>query len=148
MLSPLSTALGRYADGVAEKKAKPKTQRLGRPPASDSGVTRERIVDIAIEAYAEQGYETTTNSDIASRAGITTGALYHYFDSKIEMYVAAYTDVQSRIYDRFSKSLVGVTGFVARLETVLETAHLLNREAPALAKFIGAARVDMARNED
>jgi AcrR family transcriptional regulator len=138
----------RYAAPVPPKKAKRTTPRLGRPPASDSGVTRERIVDIAIEAYAEFGYEVTTNSDIASNAGITTGALYHYFDSKINIYDAAFVEVQRRIYDRFSVSLIGVKGFVARFETVLETAHVLNREAPSLATFIGAARVDMARNPD
>ena len=64
------------------------------------------------------------------------------------MYRAAYEHVQTEIYDRFTAALVGVDGFIARLEAVLEAAHALNSEEPALARFIGAARVDMARHDD
>lgn len=125
-----------------------KPSRLGRPPSSNSVDTRERIVEIAIQAYAELGYEATTNKFIAAKAGITTGALYHYFDSKILMYRAAYEHVQSAIYDRFAVVLTDVDGFIPRLEAVLEASHALNRDAPWLARFVGAARVDMARHDD
>lgn len=127
----------------------PKTPgRLGRPPSSSSLDTRVRIIEIAVRAYAELGYEATTNKFIAAKAGITTGALYHYFDSKILMYRAAYEHVQAEIYERFAVALDGVEGFIARLEAVLEAAHVLNSEEPSLARFIGAARVDMARHDD
>jgi AcrR family transcriptional regulator len=125
-----------------------KPVRLGRPPSSSSADTRERIVEIAIQAFAELGYETTTNKYIASEAGITTGALYHYFDSKTLMYQAAYEHVQQAIYERLAGALDGIDGFVARLEAVLEAAHELNGDQPSLARFIGAARVDMARNDE
>ena len=130
--------------GVVPKKP----SRLGRPPSSSSVETRERIVEIAIQAYAELGYEATTNKFIAAKAGITTGALYHYFDSKILMYRAAYEHVQSEIYDRFAVALSDVEGFIPRLEAVLEASHALNRDEPWLARFVGAARVDMARHDD
>ena len=35
--------------------------------------------------------------------------------------------------------------FVAKLESVLETAHQLNNEDPTLAQFLGAARIDVRR---
>lgn len=101
-----------------------------------------------MQAFSELGYETTTNKYIASESGITTGALYHYFDSKLEMYHAAYEHVQQAIYRRLAAALVGIDGFVARLEAVLEAAHDLNGDDPSLARFIGAARVDMARNDE
>ncbi len=101
-----------------------------------------------MHAFAELGYETTTNKYIAGEAGITTGALYHYFDSKILMYQAAYEHVQGAIYERLAAALDGIHGFVARLEAVLEAAHDLNGDEPSLARFVGAARVDMARNDE
>jgi AcrR family transcriptional regulator len=125
-----------------------KPPRLGRPPDSSSVDTRDRIVEIAIHAYADLGYQTTTNKYIAGKAGITTGALYHYFDSKVEMYRAAYEYVQTEIYGRLVPAIDGVVGFVPRLEAVLEAAHILNRDEPWLARFIGAARVDMARDDE
>lgn len=125
-----------------------KPTRLGRPPSSSSVDTRVRIVEIAVQAFSELGYETTTNKFIASESGITTGALYHYFDSKLQMYQAAYEHVQQAIYRRLADALVGIDGFVHRLEAVLEAAHDLNGDEPSLARFIGAARVDMARNDE
>ena len=125
-----------------------KPRRLGRPPASSSAETRDRIIEIAVEAYSELGYSATTNKFIATKAGITTGALYHYFDSKIEMYRAAYQHVEVEIYRRLGGALDGVDGFIPRLEAVLEAAHSLNRDEPWLARFIGAARVDMSRDDE
>ena len=125
-----------------------KPRRLGRPPASSSVDTRDRIIEIAVVSYSEVGYAATTNKDIANKAGVTTGALYHYFDSKVEMYRAAYEHVQHEIYERLGDALSNVQGFVPRLEAVLESAHTLNRDEPWLARFIGAARVDMTRDDE
>lgn len=123
-------------------------RRLGRPPAASSAETRERILDVARREFAERGFEVTTNRSLAENAGITTGALYHYFDSKQAIYEAVYSDVQARIYERFEKAIVGIESFVDRVSAVLETAHDLNNEDPSLARFVGAARVDIARHAD
>jgi AcrR family transcriptional regulator len=44
--------------------------------------TRERILDIALELFAEQGYEGTSLRDIAERLGTTKAALYYHFERK------------------------------------------------------------------
>lgn len=53
------------------------TRRRGRP-----GYDRNRILEVAIESFNEQGYEATSVSDLASRLGLTKSALYHHFASK------------------------------------------------------------------
>ncbi len=45
-------------------------------------------MDAAVEEFAENGYESTTVSGIAERAGVTTGALYAHFDGKLELLMA------------------------------------------------------------
>jgi AcrR family transcriptional regulator len=47
-----------------------------------SGSTRERILDTALELFAEQGYEKTSLRDIAERIGTTKAALYYHFERK------------------------------------------------------------------
>ena len=81
-------------------------------------------------------------------AGVTTAALYHYFDSKLTLYCDVYDEAQERIYARFRSSIDGIPGFLDRFEAVLEAAHELNREDPSLARFVGAARIDMIRYEE
>lgn len=44
--------------------------------------TRQRIFDVAIEQFVEQGYEKTTMRDIAKGADCSLGLAYRYFDSK------------------------------------------------------------------
>lgn len=125
-----------------------KPARLGRPPASSSAETRLRILDVARESFAELGYGVTTNKYLATKAGITTGALYHYFDSKVEIYKAVYEHVQDYVYSKFEEAVADTTTFVERFEAMLEAAHQLDNQDPSLARFLGAARIDIARHDD
>jgi AcrR family transcriptional regulator len=42
----------------------------------------ERLVAAATRLFAEHGYDATTVQDVVAAAGVTKGAMYHYFDSK------------------------------------------------------------------
>ncbi len=43
---------------------------------------REQILDAALRVFAKKGFAKATIKDIAGEAGITTGLIYHYFESK------------------------------------------------------------------
>jgi AcrR family transcriptional regulator len=47
--------------------------------------TRDRLLQAAAEVFAERGYEGAAVSDIARRAGFTTGAIYSRFRDKAEL---------------------------------------------------------------
>ncbi|HCI79408.1 MAG TPA: hypothetical protein DHW02_06945 [Ktedonobacter sp.] len=49
---------------------------------------REQILDAAMHVFAEKGFVRATNKDIAHRAGITPGLIYHYFESKEALLMA------------------------------------------------------------
>jgi AcrR family transcriptional regulator len=44
--------------------------------------TRQRALDVALELFAEQGYEKTSLREIAERLNVTKAALYYHFASK------------------------------------------------------------------
>lgn len=120
--------------------------RLGRPPATDSAETKARILDAARRKFAAHGFESASNRALAEEAELTTGAIYHYFDSKLDIYVAVYEEARRRSYDRLEKAIVGHETFASQLEATLEASHELNREDPTLAQFLGSSRVDAARD--
>ena len=64
-------------------------------PASGSGTprtdTRSRAQKVALELFAEQGYEKTSLREIAERLGVTKAALYYHFRSKEDI-VHSFTD--------------------------------------------------------
>jgi AcrR family transcriptional regulator len=72
-----------------EAAARGETPARGEAPARHRargefprGSTRERIQAIALELFAEQGYEKTSLREIAERLGVTKAALYYHFRSK------------------------------------------------------------------
>lgn len=123
-------------------------RRLGRPPQTDSAQTRARILEIARRVYADLGYEAATNKNVADAASITTGALYHYFPSKRDLYLAVHEDVQAQVYGRFEAAVRTQQSFLGKMEAILDAAARMNRADPSLARFLGTVRVDMARHRD
>jgi AcrR family transcriptional regulator len=51
----------------------------------NSNSIKKRITDAAIEVIKERGVEESTVREIASKAGLTTGAIYHYYKNKDEV---------------------------------------------------------------
>lgn len=50
-----------------------------------AGDTKERILEVALALYAQNGYLGTSMRDIAQRLGITKGALYKHYTGKQEI---------------------------------------------------------------
>ncbi|MGX1271550.1 TetR/AcrR family transcriptional regulator [Streptomyces phaeoluteigriseus] len=63
------------------------------------GNTRQRIQDVALELFAEQGYEKTSLREIAEHLDVTKAALYYHFKTKEEIIVSIFTDLTKPIED-------------------------------------------------
>ena len=48
--------------------------------------TRDRILEVALDLFIEQGYDKTSLREIAERVGVTKAALYYHFASKEEIF--------------------------------------------------------------
>ena len=55
---------------------------------ADELTTRERILDVALELFIEQGYDKTSLREIADQLGFTKAALYYHFASKDDILMA------------------------------------------------------------
>ncbi|WP_240124104.1 TetR/AcrR family transcriptional regulator [Streptomyces sp. MUM 136J] len=63
------------------------------------GDTRQRIQDVALELFAEQGYEKTSLREIAEGLDVTKAALYYHFKTKEEILVSIFEDLSQPIED-------------------------------------------------
>jgi AcrR family transcriptional regulator len=61
------------------------------------GNTRQRIQDVALELFAEQGYEKTSLREIAERLEVTKAALYYHFKTKEDILVSLFEDLRRPI---------------------------------------------------
>lgn len=66
----------------------------GRPLVDDK---RRRILDAALGVFAERGYHGTAVPEVAQAAKVSTGTLYHYFESKELLVNEVYRDAKVRL---------------------------------------------------
>jgi len=59
--------------------------------------TRERIQSVALELFAEQGYDKTSLREIAGRLDVTKAALYYHFKSKEDIVTSLVEDYFGQI---------------------------------------------------
>jgi len=59
--------------------------------------TRQRIQSVALELFAEQGYDKTSLREIAERLGVTKAALYYHFKSKEDIVTSLVEDYFGQI---------------------------------------------------
>lgn len=57
------------------------------------GNTRQRIQDVALELFAEQGYEKTSLREIAEHLDVTKAALYYHFKTKEDIVISLFEDL-------------------------------------------------------
>lgn len=67
------------------------------PKRVDLDERRRTLASAAIEVIAAEGLEGTKLSRVAAHAGVTTGALTHYFEDKDEILLAALEEVRRRL---------------------------------------------------
>ena len=83
----------------ANSKSSVSRRKVSGEKARASSEKRERIVDAAIEVFAEKGFHDTRISDIATRAGIAYGLVYHYFKNKEQLLDTIFLDRWSEFID-------------------------------------------------
>ena len=62
------------------------TDRAIKPPVD----TKDRILDVAEEIFAEKGYSATSMRTITSRASVNLAAVNYHFGSKAQLYQAVF----------------------------------------------------------
>ena len=63
---------------------------MARKPAVPGVDRRQQILEAALAVFAEQGFDGATTKDIAARAEVTHGLIYFYFESKEDLFLAAF----------------------------------------------------------
>ncbi|MFB7468400.1 TetR/AcrR family transcriptional regulator [Streptomyces sp. NPDC056224] len=95
-------------------------------PQPRRGNTRQRIQDVALELFAEQGYEKTSLREIAERLEVTKAALYYHFKTKEDIIISLFEDLTRPI----DELITWAEGQPRTLETKCE---VLRRYSEAMA---------------
>ncbi len=123
----------------AERVGRP-VERVGRRAVERQAAKRERIIQVAMDHFATEGYEGARVETIAARSGVSKGAVFGYFDSKAGLFLAAY-EAAVRSFDAWLDAPEQVldAGFFATVLYWLEHTPALVREswAPYRVALLG-----------
>lgn len=120
----------------------------GRRPAAAGPGSHDRILDAALQEFADRGFAGARVDRIAASAGLNKAMLYYHFGSKARLYRTAI----QRVLDRLARSLEDVAASdippPARLDRYIETIVSLGLAEPRFAPVMlrelaeGATHID------
>lgn len=108
--------------------------------AEQRETTRKRIVDAAIDAFAENGYDGAGTRDIAARAGVTQGLLTYHFTTKLDLWRAA----ADQLFSDLAASIPAIDGGAEGARSAIRAYVRFSAERPQLCHFM----VDAGRSDD
>ncbi len=96
--------------------------RGGRP----RGSTRERILDVALDLFTDQGYEQTSMREVADALGFTKAALYYHFQNKEDILLSLHMRMHAlgssslEQLEQLSDAGAGIEAWVAVLDEFVD----------------------------
>jgi AcrR family transcriptional regulator len=117
------------------------TSTRGRRPEIDP----EQISAIAVELFAENGYDAVTVEQVATKAGISRRSLYRYFPDKYDLLLADTRRRQREVVEEFRRRPPGEPTFVSICEAFIKASKLENAEPGVQAALLRRVLTDDER---
>jgi AcrR family transcriptional regulator len=70
--------------------------------------TRDELVRVARELFAERGYAGVGTEEIVARARVTRGALYHHFRDKRDLFRAVHEELERELVGSLGEQIAGI----------------------------------------
>jgi len=118
-----------------------RSQSADRKPRTDAQRNRERLLEVAKEAFSKSGANTSLD-DIAKQAGVGPGTLYRHFPTRGELLEAVYrTEVEklAAAERKFSETLPPIEALRAWLLLFVDYIATKQIIAPALNTLPGGS---------
>lgn len=123
--------------------AKPYAERV-TTRAQQREQTRARIVEAAIEAFADQGFDGSSTRDIAARADLSQGLLSYHYETKADLWRAAADRIFSDVATSLETDLDEQPPAAEVAREAIRAFVRLNARRPELFHFM----VDAGRHDD
>ncbi|WP_236789370.1 TetR/AcrR family transcriptional regulator [Amycolatopsis sp. GM8] len=98
--------------------------------------TRERIQRIALELFAEQGYEKTSLREIAEKLDVTKAALYYHFRTKEDIVASLLDDLAKSMDEVLTWARAQEDNTGTRQELIRRLADLVEGQFGPLMRFM------------
>src|SRR3972149_6794226 len=83
--------------------------------------TRQRILEAAIEVFAQKGYHDTAVDDIVRASDTSKGAVYFHFPNKQGIFLVLIDELTKMLTQRVEKAIAQEQDAIVKVETALRT---------------------------
>jgi len=94
---------------------------------------RDRIMNAAITAFAQNGYHQATMAAVAREAGVAAGTIYLYFKSKDDLLISIFEEKVQGFIDEFHSQLAQEESAEVKLRKLVQLHLLEMQNRPDLA---------------
>lgn len=122
--------------------------RIGRPKGSSKEETLPKLLTEARRLFAEQGYAQTTFKDIGRAMGLSHAALYAYFPSKKELYLATVADAQAMLLPYYIEAFEKESTLKERICYILLATAKEHDKDSSITGLLAAVPIEMRRHEE
>jgi TetR/AcrR family transcriptional regulator len=92
---------------------------VSREAGEQDASTRERLLDVALKAFSELGYDGASTRIIAARAGVNQGLIPYYFATKEALWREAVDRAFAELGTVFADAFRGDIGDLERVELLI-----------------------------
>lgn len=96
---------------------------------------RDRILNVAIKEFADNGFENTSIQQIAKKAGISVGSIYKYFENKETMFSMVVHEGMSSLEELLMSLADSSEDILVKAETIIRALLKYSKKNPELIKL-------------
>lgn len=96
---------------------------------------RDRILNVAIKEFADNGFQNTSIQQIAKKAGISVGSVYKYFENKETMFSMVVHEGMSSLEELLMSLADSSDDIIVKAEKIIRELLKYSRKHPELIKL-------------
>ena len=81
--------------------------------------TRDRILQAALQVFAQKGYHRAAVDDIVHASSTSKGAVYHHFPNKEALFLALVDEFSARLAEAIAEAIGDAHGALGKVEAAL-----------------------------
>jgi AcrR family transcriptional regulator len=125
-----------------------KTARIGRPKGTTKEDTLAKMMPVARKLFADKGFASTTFKDIGKELGVSHAALYSYFPSKKELYLATVADAQALLLPHYFEVVESGKNLKESISHILLATAREHDKDSSITGLLAAVPIEMHRHPE
>lgn len=110
-------------------------------PTDPKARRRVKILRAASELFARVGYRKTSVEEVAERAGVAKGTVYLYFQTKLELLIAAISLEKREHFEQFRPFFDDSLPAAERLRHWIRSALLMGARMPIVSRLLQGGEI-------